>query len=190
MNTTDPTPQSDPAGDPEDIHHSSDQTTSGPSAAAGSSAHAADEDIPVNEAAKECENSREAFDDLVRAAKDAFRSGSDDARDAALNAIPRARESFNKGLHDLAYGLAYGLTFGSTLAREFTPEVMKNGFTEGSSAGREAAEGFVEKQRQAKAERQHCSRETSAPSEDPEEPSSPSHGTMRDDDAPGEPVYV
>lgn len=177
MNSNDPSPDSDATESGQDFRDTGDQPT--------------DEEVPVSGAAKECDTTREAFDDLVRAAKDAFQSGSDDARDAARSAIPKAREGFYKGVHELAYGLAYGLTFGSTLAREFTPEVMRSGFAEGSSAGRDAAEGFVRKQRQSNAERRHRARSTGAPVKDPEAPCSPDHGAMRDDDdGAGEPVFV
>jgi len=189
MNTNDPTTESDPVEPSEDFRHSGDQRSHASGSAPGGSPQSADEEVPVSDAAKERETSKEAFDDLVSAAKDAFRSGSDDARDAARNAIPKAREGFNKGLHDLAYGLAYGLSFGSTLARELTPEVMRHGFTEGSDAGRDAAENFMEKQRQANAGRKQ--RASTAPHDDPEEFSTPSHGEVHDDDdTSGAPVYV
>ena len=197
MNSNDSTPDSDAADNPEDFCQSAAQAGgAGASDSAADSASydsppAADNDIPVSAAAKECETTREAFDDLVRSAKDAFRSGSDDARDAARKAIPKAREGFNTALHDLAYGLAYGLSFGSTLAQELAPEAMRNGFSEGSSAGREKAESFVEKQRQASAGQSNRANSTHAPVDDPQDPAAPSHGDLRDDDdASGEPAFV
>lgn len=141
-----------------------------------------------HEANPERDATRDAFEDLVRSAKDAFTAGARDARDAARTAIPKAREGFGKGLHDLAYGLAYGLSFGATLAREITPENLKKGFTEGGGAGREAAEHFVDRRRQAAAARDA----SVAPSDDPADTEGPQHGGFGDDEGEqsGGPVFV
>ena len=165
---TEPTQNSEPENDPS---VSETDTTSTDTAMPDSA-----------ESAESKESSREAFDDLVRSAKDAFKTGSRDAKSAAERAIPKMREGLGKGLHDLAYGLAYGLAFGATLAKEITPENLRDGFSSGSSAGTEGAESFMEKRRQTSARRQA----SVAPADDPVA----SHGEMRDDDNPGEPVFV
>ncbi|NNE90714.1 MAG: hypothetical protein HKN23_03625 [Verrucomicrobiales bacterium] len=94
-----------------------------------------------------CSDSREAFKDLGDAAKKAFRAGSHDAREALKNAVPRAKDDFQKGIHDIAYGLAYAASFGAILLKEFTPESMADGFSEGTEAGRKAADEMLEKQK-------------------------------------------
>ena len=92
---------------------------------------------------------REAFRDLGDSVKKAFQAGSHDARKAAKDAVPQARQEFSKGLHDIAYGVAYLASFGVALAREITPDPVNDGFQEGSEAGRKAAEDLMEKRRQA-----------------------------------------
>jgi len=106
---------------------------------------------------------RDAFRDLGDSVKRAFQAGTSDARKAAKDAVPQARQEFEKGLHDIAYGVTYLASFGVALAREITPEPVNSGFREGSEAGRKAAENLMEKRRQEE--------EKSSADESPTDPS-------------------
>ena len=116
-----------------------------------------DEPIPVSESEPVTEaeapasdstgDTRDPYRDLGEAVKKAFRAGTDDARKAAKDAIPKAGDEFTRGIHDIAYGLAYLASFGVAIARELTPGPMTDGFSEGTEAGRRAAEKMMEKRR-------------------------------------------
>lgn len=95
---------------------------------------------------------REALDDLGDAVKRLWESGCRDARRAAEDAVPRAREEFHRGLHDLAWGVAYVASFGAGLIRELAPDSVNHGWEEGHEAGKKAAEAQVEKRRRATGE--------------------------------------
>ncbi len=92
---------------------------------------------------------RQALDDLGDAVKRLWESGSRDARRAAEDAVPRAREEFHRGLHDLAWGVAYVASFGAGLIRELAPDSVNHGWEEGHAAGKKASEAQVEKRRRA-----------------------------------------
>jgi len=94
------------------------------------------------------EETRDAYRDLGDAVKKAFQAGSNDAKKAAKNAVPKAGEEFAKGLHDIAYGVAYLAAFSAEMAKELTPDPVCDGFSEGTDAGRTAAESMREKRRQ------------------------------------------
>ena len=94
-------------------------------------------------------DAKQAFEDLGESFRRAWRAGTSDARRNAKDAIPRAREDFAKGLHDLTWGAAYVVSFGVTLAREIAPDCVDQGWQEGSDAGRKAAESFAEKNRKS-----------------------------------------
>lgn len=97
------------------------------------------------------------FRDIPGTIRDAFENGGRDARRAFDEALPKAKEDFAKGLHDIAYTVAYAAAFGGALIREITPENLKEGIRDGARTGQRAAEEMV-RQRREKAERQ--SRET------------------------------
>ncbi|MCB1237830.1 MAG: hypothetical protein KDM91_22380, partial [Verrucomicrobiae bacterium] len=95
--------------------------------------------------------SREAFEELSEALKKAFRAGASDAKKAIDEAVPRTKEDFSKGLHDIAYGLSYLVAFGAEMARQVTPDSVESGIAEGSAAGRDAAEKLKRRREEAKA---------------------------------------
>ncbi len=96
----------------------------------------------------------ESFDDISKAVKDAFKSGSEDARKAFDKAVPRAKDDIARGVHDIAYAIAYATAFGGELLKEFTPENVTSGFSQGSEAGRRAAGEVIAQRRAREAEQQ------------------------------------
>jgi len=92
------------------------------------------------------------FKDVSTSFKDAVKEGVEDAKEAARDTIPKVKEEFGRGVHDVAYGISFLVAFGATLAREFAPENATRGAAEGRSAGRKAAEDFAAKQRAAREE--------------------------------------
>ena len=104
------------------------------------------EEIPANPLPEG--ETRQAFDDLGDAFRRAWKAGTSDAKRTAKDAIPKAKEEFTKGIHDLAWGAAYLASFGVTLAREIAPDCVDRGWAEGSEAGRKAAENFAERSRE------------------------------------------
>lgn len=97
-----------------------------------------------------CDDSRKAMEDIGDAVRRAWNAGTRDAKQTARDAMPKAREGFTRGLHDLAWGVAYLASFGVGLAREITPEAVEEGWRAGAKAGKRAAEGYAEKQRRQK----------------------------------------
>ncbi|MCB1230037.1 MAG: hypothetical protein KDN19_07220 [Verrucomicrobiae bacterium] len=93
--------------------------------------------------------SREAFADLGAAVKRAWNAGAADAREAAKQAVPKTREEFARGFHDLAWGAAYLIGFGAAIAREIAPECVNQGWDEGVTAGQKAGVSVAEKCRQS-----------------------------------------
>lgn len=93
--------------------------------------------------------SREAFDHLGDAVRNAWKAGTSDARKAAREAVPKAKQEFERGFHDLAWGAAYVFGFGAALARELSPDCVNEGWDQGAEAGRDAAEKMTEKCRRA-----------------------------------------
>jgi|GEM_PF-4262206 len=94
---------------------------------------------PETAEAKTSSRTEEAFRDLTDAARKAFDAGMSDAREAADSFVPRAREEFEKGTHDVAYAFAYVGAFGAALLDEITPGSVRSGFETGAAAGRRAA---------------------------------------------------
>lgn len=109
-------------------------------------------------------SSREAFEDLGQSIRDAFKSGSRDARKTVEEALPKVKSEFSRGVHDLAYAVAYATSFGAALVDEITPDNVKEGFREGSQAGKRAAEDVVRNQKE------RAAREGTDPSTDEGEP--------------------
>jgi len=105
------------------------------------------EETPEQNSSSTPETESRPCDDLGSAFRNAVDDGVNDAKSAAKEAIPKVKEDFAKGVHDIAYGVSYALSFGATLAKEFTPDIVANGFTEGNNAGKKAATEFAEKQR-------------------------------------------
>jgi hypothetical protein len=91
--------------------------------------------------------------DPFRDIRDAFENGGRDARRAFDEALPRVKEDFAKGLHDIAYTVAYAAAFGGAVIREITPENLKDGVRDGARSGQRAA-GEMMRQRREKAERE------------------------------------
>ncbi len=124
-----------------------------------------DPNTPENENATAHESSEpgsertESFDDISKAVKDAFKTGSEDARKAFEKAVPQAKDDITRGVHDIAYAIAYATAFGGELLKEITPENINRGFSEGSEAGRRAA-GEVVKQRREREANQEDTPET------------------------------
>lgn len=104
------------------------------------------EEIPANPLPEG--ETRQAFEDLGEAFRRAWKAGTSDAKRTAEDAIPRAKEEFTKGVHELAWGAAYLASFGVTLAREVAPDCVDRGWAEGTAAGRKAAENFTERSRE------------------------------------------
>ncbi|MEO0415098.1 MAG: hypothetical protein AAF226_09125, partial [Verrucomicrobiota bacterium] len=75
--------------------------------------------------------------------KDAFKNGASDAKKAVQEAFPKVKEEFGQGVHDIAYALGYAANFGFTLVKEFAPENIHDGFSEGANAGEKAAQEVV-----------------------------------------------
>lgn len=96
---------------------------------------------------------RETLDDLSRSLTEAIQRGGRDARRKFEESMPKAKEEFGKGVHDLAYAIAYAATFGSSLLREVTPDSLRDGLREGAASGRRAADEVM-RQRREKAERE------------------------------------
>ena len=96
---------------------------------------------------------RETLDDLSRTLTEALRNGGRDARRAVEDGFPKVKSEFAQGLHEAAYAVAYAATFGAALVREVTPDSLRNGFREGATSGRRAAEEVM-RQRREKAARE------------------------------------
>ena len=82
---------------------------------------------PINELSDEnpeaenvSEDTSRPFEDFGKSVQDAFRTGSEDARKAFEEAIPKAKEDLAQGVHDVAYAVAYASAFGSSLLKELT----------------------------------------------------------------------
>ena len=95
-------------------------------------------------------STREAWNDFASAWKDLFEAGSAEAKSAARNAIPSAKEEFARGLSDLAYGAAWLIHFGAAMARQAAPDPMAEGWERGAEAGKRAAESCADRFRSAK----------------------------------------
>lgn len=96
---------------------------------------------------------RDPFRDIPHTIRDAFENGGRDARRAFEDALPKAKEDFSKGIHDVAYTFAYAAAFSGAVIREITPENLKDGIREGSRSGQRAAEEMM-RQRREKAGRE------------------------------------
>lgn len=83
------------------------------------------------------------FEEFSQSIRDALKTGGEDARKAVEENMPKAKESFEKGIHDVAYAVAYVASFGTALAREFAPDPLTEGVREGKEAGRRAADEVV-----------------------------------------------
>src|SRR5690606_25767174 len=83
------------------------------------------------------------FGDFAESLRDALKTGSEDARKAVEENLPKAKEGLEKGIHDVAYAVSYVAAFGTALAREFAPEPLTEGVREGKEAGRRAADEVV-----------------------------------------------
>jgi hypothetical protein len=90
------------------------------------------------------------FEESSRAFREACRKGSQDARRAFEDALPKLKHECLQGVHDVAYALAYAATFGATVLQEITPDLVKSGFREGREAGRTAAQRATERSRAAR----------------------------------------
>lgn len=97
------------------------------------------------------ERGQKQFDDFARSVRDAVKNGGKDARDAVEKHIPKAREDFSKGVHDIAYAFSYAATFGTALLREFAPEPLTDGVREGKEAGQRAADEVVRNRKEREA---------------------------------------
>ncbi|MEX2578207.1 MAG: hypothetical protein WD342_04050 [Verrucomicrobiales bacterium] len=86
-------------------------------------------------------------DHLARAVREAFRNGSEDARKAFEENMPKAKEDFAKGVHDVAYAVAYAASFSAALLKEVAPEPLADGVREGREAGERAARKVARERR-------------------------------------------
>lgn len=111
-----------------------------------------------------------AFEDLASAFKEAARKGRTDAKQAFEQAVPKLKQDFNKGAHDLAYAVSFAAAFGYEILRELTPDTLANGAREGQEAGRRAANDAIRRQRERQA-REAAAKE-SAPPDSPDFPES------------------
>lgn len=102
------------------------------------------------------------FDDFAESVRNAFRTGGKDAREAVDNYLPKAKEEFGKGIHDVAYAVSYAAAFGTALLREIAPEPLTDGVREGKEAGQRAADEVI-RNRKEREERG----ETYTPEDDP-----------------------
>lgn len=107
---------------------------------------------PESESARS--ESREAFDNLSDAVRNAWKAGTSDAKKAAKEAVPKAKQEFERGFHDLAWGAAYVFGFGAALARELSPDCVNDGWDKGADAGRDAAAKMAEKCRRSESDEQ------------------------------------
>lgn len=115
-----------------------------------------------SEAEKVSEDTSRPFEDFGKSVQNAFRTGSEDARKAFEEAIPKAKEDLAQGVHEVAYAVAYASAFGSSLLKELTPDTLCDGFKEGTDAGRKAAETII-RDRKDRAERRKAAGESSDP---------------------------
>ena len=122
---------------------------------------------PINELSDEnpeaenvSEDTSRPFENFGKSVQDAFRTGSEDARKAFEEAIPKAKEDLAQGVHDVAYAVAYASAFGSSLLKELTPDTLCDGFKEGTDAGRKAAETII-RDRKDRAESRKATGESS-----------------------------
>ncbi len=92
--------------------------------------------------------SKEAFHDLARSIRRAMESGSRDARKVIDEGLPKAKEDFARGIHEIAYALSYATAFGGTIIADLTPDPLKKGFRDGASSGRKAAEDVLRQRRE------------------------------------------
>lgn len=91
------------------------------------------------------------FEDFADSLRDAVKTGGKDARNAVEENLPKAKENFEKGVHDVAYALSYVAAFGTALIREIAPEPLTEGVREGKEAGRRAADEVVRNRKEREA---------------------------------------
>ena len=88
------------------------------------------------------DSAKEAFEDLGKAARRAFKAGGQEARKVAEEAVPKFKKGVHDGVHDIAWAAGYLGAFATTIAKNLAPEAAKSGFAEGADSGRHAAENF------------------------------------------------
>lgn len=109
-----------------------------------------DPSAPDPEAPK---TTQQRLDELSETLTEAIKKGGRDARRAFDEGLPKAKQEFVKGLHDVAYTLAYAAAFGAGIVREITPDALREGLRDGAASGRRAAEEAIRRQRE-RAERE------------------------------------
>ena len=83
---------------------------------------------------------KETAEKIFKGIGDAFKGGSEQARNKAKEAAPNFKSAIGKAAYALSYGAAYGGSFGLTLVKELIPDPLKEGGVEGVDAGKKAAE--------------------------------------------------
>src|SRR5688572_2025010 len=90
---------------------------------------------------------RHVFDGL----RDAILKGAEDAKSTAEKTIPKVKSAAAETVYWTAYGVSFAAVFQWTFAKGITPESLKSGLRDGVKGGMQAAEKWIEKLKQRKA---------------------------------------
>ena len=94
------------------------------------------------------EGSKQAFEDLKKAAKKAWEETKREACQSADDAMPKIKDEFKRAANELIYELAYAAQYASTLVKSAVPDSAVDAGNKGAADGEEAAEEFLRKRKE------------------------------------------
>ena len=82
---------------------------------------------------------KDPCENIFKSVGNALKAGTQEARKKAEESAPTIKSAIGKAAYALSYGAAYGGSFGLTLLKELVPDPLKEGGSDGFSAGKDAA---------------------------------------------------